>query len=484
MVQAHDSLKKSSFDFYLKHYGIGIRCAELEDLKGLVEALYDLTENRNIRIFDGFYLGYKIPQIGKEFDLLRFGKKSVINVELKSTSTEEKIQKQLVRNKYYLSYIEKTIFNLCYVSDTKNIYFLKDKKSIGVVEVDYLMKLLIDQKMEGIGSIDNLFNPSDYLVSPFNSTQKFLSDRYFLTNQQEDVKKQILKSLGIAKSANFISVVGGAGTGKTLLVYDLVKELRKNRKRPLIIHCGYLNTGHEKLKQSGWEITPIKGYTAYDLSIYNVIVIDEAQRIYPDQLEKIVEVIKRVNSNCIFSYDKLQTLAKREEERDIDRRINNIPSLTTHRLSEKIRTNKEIATFIRMLFNSKRKLDLANEGNIEVNYFKNMDDAKSYLGSLDCKEWEVLRFTPSQYNNEHHEKYSEISKKTSHKVIGQEFDGVAVTIDKYFSYGEGGELVYRGRAYYSPVKMLFQNITRARRRVNLVIIDNEELLNRCMHILQ
>ena len=482
MVQARDSLKQSSFDLYLQHYGIEIRRAELEDLKSLVEALYDLKEN--IRIFDGFYLGYKIPQIGKEFDLLRFGKECVINVELKSTSTEEKIQKQLVRNKYYLSYIGKTIFNLCYVSDTKSIYFLEGDKSIDIVEVDYLRKLLIDQKIEDIESIDNLFNPSDYLVSPFNSTQKFLSGKYFLTNQQEDVKKQILNSLGIAKSANFISVVGGAGTGKTLLVYDLVKELRENRKRLLVIHCGYLNAGHEELTRRGWEITPIKGYAAYDLSVYNVIVIDEAQRIYPDQLEKIVEATNRVNGNCIFSYDKLQTLAKREEERDIDGKINNITPLTTYRLSEKIRTNKEIAIFIWMLFNSKRKSDLSNKGNIEVNYFKNMDDAKNYLGLLDCEEWEVLRFTPSQYNNEHHEKYSGTSKKTSHKVIGQEFDGVAVTIDKYFSYDEGGDLVYRGDAYYPPVKMLFQNITRARKRVNLVIIDNEELLDRCMHILQ
>lgn len=483
MVQARDSLKKSSFDLYLKHYGIEIKRAELEDLKSLVEALYDLKEN--IRIFDEFYLGYKIPQIGKEFDLLRFGKESVINVELKSTSTEEKIQKQLVRNKYYLSYIGKTIFNLCYVSDTKSIYFLEGDESIDIVEVDYLRKLLIDQKIESIENIDNLFNPSDYLVSSFNSTQKFLSGQYFLTNQQEDVKKRILNSLGIAKSANFISVVGGAGTGKTLLVYDLVKELRENRKRPLVIHCGYLNEGHEELKKRGWEIIPIKVYNAtYDLSDYDVIVIDEAQRIYPDQLEKVVEATNRVNGNCIFSYDKLQTLAKREEVRDINGKINNITPLTTYRLSEKIRTNKEIATFIVMLFNSKRKLDLSNKSNIEVNYFKNMDDAKNYLGLLDCEEWEVLRFTPSLYNNEHHEKYSEISKKTSHKVIGQEFDGVAVTIDKYFSYGEGGELVYGGQAYYSPVKMLFQNITRARKRVNLVIIDNEELLDRCMHILQ
>ena len=46
----------------------------------------------------------------------------------------------------------------------------------------------------------------------------------------------------------------------------------------------------------------------------------------------------------------------------------------------------------------------------------------------------MLRFTPSQYNNEHHEQYSEISCETSHKIIGQEFDSVVVMIDKFFSY--------------------------------------------------
>lgn len=95
-----------------------------------------------------------------------------------------------------------------------------------------------------------------------------------------------------------------------------------------------------------------------------------------------------------------------------------------------------------------------------------------------------MRFTPSQYKNEHHEKYSNTFGKTSHKVIGQEFDGVVVTMDQYFAYDPNGELAYRGGAYYYPVKMLFQNITRARKRINIVIINNEELLNRCMHVLQ
>ena len=137
-----------------------------------------------------------------------------------------------------------------------------------------------------------------------------------------------------------------------------------------------------------------------------------------------------------------------------------------------------------MLFNSTRSLSLSSKGNIEINYFYNLDDAKIYLESLDENEWEVLRFTPSQYINEHHEKYSNIYGKTSHKVIGQEFDGVAVTMDQYFTYDKSGELFYRGGAYYYPVKMLFQNITRARKKVNLVIINNEEVLNRCMRILK
>lgn len=137
-----------------------------------------------------------------------------------------------------------------------------------------------------------------------------------------------------------------------------------------------------------------------------------------------------------------------------------------------------------MLFNNRRKLELFDNGNIEINYFKSLNDAKYYLESLDVKEWEVLRFTPSQYKNEHHEKYSDLSKKTSHKVIGQEFDSVAVTIDRYFTYDENGKLIYSGDAYYYPLKMLFQNITRARKRLNLVIINNEELLNRCIEILK
>lgn len=141
-----------------------------------------------------------------------------------------------------------------------------------------------------------------------------------------------------------------------MLVYDIVKTLKEENKNPLIIHCGNLNDGQHILKENGWEIIPIKDLKYHNLLEYDAVIIDEAQRIYPSQLDEVIEKIKQGTGSCIFSYDKVQTLAKNEENNDIDSKIKKINQIYTYKLSEKIRTNKEIATFIKMLFNNKRNL--------------------------------------------------------------------------------------------------------------------------------
>jgi hypothetical protein len=481
-LQASISLKQQVFESYLKHYGILIREEEIEDLSCLVECLS--TEDWDIRIFDKFFVSYRIPQIGKEFDLLRFGKNYIINIELKKTSTEDKVKNQLIRNNYYLGFIGPPVYCFSFISESKKLYQLDGDNFLKEVGIEYLLQLLSNQENDEIEDINNLFNPSVYLISPFNSTEKFLRGEYFLTLQQDEVKVKIIDSLNLPGGARFISLTGSAGTGKTLLTFDIAKQIMKSNAKPLIIHCGNLNKGHEVLNENGWEIIPIKTYAKYDISKYDLIIIDEAQRIYPKQLEDIVEKIKSANNACIFSYDKSQTLSNIEEVADASVKISSINSISSYNLSEKIRTNKEIAAFIKMLLNFKRNLPISNKNNIEINYFNSTADAKKYLDSLDGNRWEVLRFTPSTYNREHHSQYSDATKQTSHEVIGQEFEGVAVAIDKNFSYNADGELTYTANSYYKPTKMLFQNITRARKRLNLVIINNEELLNRCASILQ
>lgn len=482
ILQAKDSLKDVSFSNMLKYHGIELRDAEIEDIRSLVGVLGNA--GWGLREFNHFFLGYKIPQIGKEFDLLRFGRDYILNIELKSSSTEEKIKKQLQRNKYYLSFLKKQVLAYTYVSATKELYVLKDNDELDKADIGYLGYLLAHQASDGSENLDDLFNPSDYLVSPFNSSKQFLDGEYFLTQQQENIKGQIIEVFKSSKGAKFISIQGSAGTGKTLLTYDIVNYAKSAGKKVLVVHCGQLNVGHLALINSGWEIIPAKDLGKNDLGKYDLITVDESQRIYPKQFEEIVEKVRNSQCYCIFSHDKLQTLSAWEKCNDVSAKISSIPGVLQHKLSEKVRTNAELASFIKLLFNNKQSVTLVRKGNVAINYFSTTLEAKNFLRILDKAKWEVLQFTPSQYNKEHHEEYAEGARSTSHEVIGQEFDGVVVIIDSLFSYDGSGDLIYRGKAYYDPVKMLFQNITRARKRLSVVIINNEELLNRCVSVLQ
>lgn len=482
LLQARSSLNDDSFNSYLQHYEIAVKSAELGDLEVLANTIRGA--GACVRELNDFYVGYKIPQIGKEFDLLRFCHDSIINIELKSNSEPAKIRAQLLRNKYYLSFIGRAVYAITFVSSSGDLYFLAENDQLEIITPSQLQKIISKHVADEAVAPDSLFNPSDYLVSPFNSTAKFLAGEYFLTHQQEEFKGQILNSINSAPGAKFTAITGSAGTGKTLLTFDIAKHLLTSGKKVLIIHCGQLNEGHHALAKNGWTICSIKNYNSHDITQFDAIIIDETQRIYKAQLNDIVSSANLAKCMCIFSYDKTQTLASWEAKNDIAGEINSITSITSYKLSEKIRTNKEIANFIKLLFNSKKAAQIQRSQNIQINYFDNIEDAKVYLSGLNDAEWKVLRFTPSQYNREHHEKYFDVWSKTSHEVIGQEFDSVAIAVDKFFKYNDAGDLIYWGGAYYAPTKMLFQNITRARRRLNLVVIENQVVLNRCLSIIK
>lgn len=388
------------------------------------------------------------------------------------------------RNKYYLSFLDGTVHHFASQTDTSTLYRINDDNTLEQVDATELIDVLQTQQISQLSSADEWFNPSNYLVSPFNSTDKFLNGGYFLTNQQEDLRATILKLVKNASTATFISLTGGAGTGKTLLAYDIAKSVREDRKKPLIIHCGQLNDGHATLKDAAWNIIPIKNFNTVAWKNYDLVVVDEAQRLNKNQVDGIKDAINENVLGCLFAYDTSQTLSSQEEKCNAGGQITKLCGENIHKLSEKIRTNKEIANFLKALLNRKRNFGYEKSDNIQIRYFNTAEDVKGFVSSLSVDEWEVLRFTPSQYDKEFHQEYSRTESKTSHEVIGQEFEGVAVVIDKHFTYNQNGKLIYRGSAYYLADKMLFQNITRARKRLLIVVQENEELLTRCTDILQ
>jgi trans-2-enoyl-CoA reductase len=97
VLSAFKNLTEDSFDSYLAYHAIQIKNEELKDLDILVSHLKSLS--KYIGLFDKYFIGYTIPQISKDFDLLRIDNETIVNIELKKKSSEEIIKTQLLRNK-------------------------------------------------------------------------------------------------------------------------------------------------------------------------------------------------------------------------------------------------------------------------------------------------------------------------------------------------------------------------------------------------
>ncbi|EYE44828.1 DNA/RNA helicase domain-containing protein [Bacteroides fragilis] len=467
----------------MNSYGItsGIKNYELNGIESFVDEL--LKANNNISIVNRYYLGYSIPQIGKEFDLLRFGHNYIINIEIKTESSIEKILKQQQKNKYYLSFLDKPLHIYTFISNENKLYKLVIRNNgdeIEEITFNELCNILMSQEVVTFNNIDDLFNPSDYLVSPFNSPEKFMSEGYFLTVQQEQIYKEIQTKLSDT-ATNFIALTGGAGTGKTLLTYHIAKETIQRGKKVLILHCAPLNSGHQILMDEyNWSIYMPK-YAPNTID-FDLIIIDEAQRMYPYQFDKYIKEVRTLNKKCIFSYDEKQYLRDNEKQYHTKERIEKELLYTPYKLTDKIRTNKEIAYFIRQLFNIKKNIPNIDYTNIELTYCKDCYSAKLLLQELLERGWKTPNYTPGTRSFFHYEAYLSNDTESAHSVVGQEFNNVVVVIDESFKYNSQGDLI-ADNTYYSQRQMLYQIITRTRKKLHIVIINNEVMLNRCIDIL-
>lgn len=488
LIDARESLPQDTFEKYLSLYGItlarqgnhdGVKEKELDCLKAFVN--HFAKEQCRTRLLDNFFVSYKIPQIGKEFDLLRINNDNIVSVELKSEASEEKILKQLKRNLYYLKSLNKEVVLFTYCQNNDTLYKLTDD-SILIMQEDFTSLVDVLKENYEEEDIDKLFNPCNYLISPFNSTERFMDDEYFLTEHQEYIKGKILKLIE-EDGACFISLKGAAGTGKTLLTYDIAKELRKSERKVLIVHCGQLNKGQKLLKEKyGWDICMGIEISTDSLKDSDVVIIDEAQRLRMDQLKEIRDKVAGMNKKCIFSYDENQWINIEEKESGVLNIIRELPNLKSFMLTNSIRINKELASFIELLFDKSKPIKHIDYSNIDLYYCSKCDEVIDIANSLKEKGWVVVNYTPGTCSTFKYEDYYIKRAKSTHKVIGQEFDNVVAIIDDSFSYDENNKLL-AGDSCYSQRQMLYQILTRTRLRLSIIIFDNKIMMKRCLEIL-
>ena len=365
-----------------------------------------------------------------------------------------------------------------------------DNKQCYSVGVDELINELSSQNIDDKLNPDDLFIPSNYLISPFNNTNKFMDEEYFLTDNQQEIKKQILNIID-NKKTEFFCVSANAGTGKTLMLYDIAKTVYKTygENATFIIHCGKLNNGHNtlnsKYKWNIHSIADVRDITVEKLvhDKLKVILFDESQRVSKYQLNLIINKAIELDIPIVFCYDKKQYL-NNGENLDLYEYVNkefNTTKSVKKELKGKIRTNKEMASFIINLFEIGKSNAHLNYDAVSVDYFDSKDDVKEYIDYLQKeKGWKAIKYTTSRFNSNLLSYLSYICNANAHDVIGQEFDKVVLVMDKNFSY-DGNMLTARG-SYYSAYGMLYQIVTRVINQLKIIVLDNPNFLNlHCQH---
>ena len=448
---------------------------EIESFRFFVDAL--MEKGVSSSDLDNFFYGYSIERIGKEFDLLRITDGSCLNIELKSMDVpKEQILRQLLQNRYYLNHLERKQRLFSVVTDSMTCYTLSADGSLKDCRIEDICEAVRETSLGSLSEIDSLFKHSKFLVSPINTPERFIEGEYFLTQAQDVIKTEILKA-SEREGTGFIHLTGMPGTGKTLLLYDLAKVFAKKSKT-LIIHCGPLLKSQRILSERipGLDIFSSEEIDKLSIEDYRYLLVDETHRIDVDTFDKIVSKAK--DCICIFSTDPRQLLTTIDKEKDISGKIDGLENVAEFKLSERIRSNKEIRFFILQLMDQRNKPreQVAYE-NISLAFANTSAEAQEMLSYFKGKAYVFINYTRPKLFDDPFAEYEE-DIDTAH-VAGQEFDNVVMLLDDSFYYDERGRLqgIPTPDPDYLYPNLFYQGITRAREKLAIIVVRNERLFN-------
>ena len=426
-------------------YFLKMREWELESMKALVRELeMHMQDVHALR----FFYSFQVPRLGKEFDLLQIKDDQIVNIELKSGKvSDEAVRKQLLQNRYYLSVQGKMIQSYTYISSQERLVRLNNHDHIVEVDWDQLCLALQRQSKDYEGDIEDLFQAEMYLFSPVTEPERFLNKEYFLTSQQKDIERRILDKIRKVKYGYFW-FSGLPGTGKTLLLYDIAMKLSVHQK-VCMIHCG--ETGkewkilHDRLLRIAF-LSDSQLEECPDLKEYRAILVDEAHLLTEEKLHVILELSEK--HPVIFSSDDEDMISDEEMDRTMIREIEHLPDIQSFHLTNRIRTNAELSSFIQNMMHLPEKRTVRYYPHIQVVYANDEEEAEILLKGYQ--------------------------------------DQLVFIIDERYYYDEKGYLREQRQKQQKPtaVRMLFHRLNEAREEFAIIVKRNEAVYEVLLELLQ
>ena len=422
-----------------------VRAWEINSMRALVDQLEKyMPEVYRLRLFYSF----QILRLGKEFDLLQVKENQIVNIELKSGAvSEDAIRRQLIQNRYYLSILGRPVRSYTYISSQNRLVRLTNHDHIVEAEWEQLCAELQEKSADFSGNLEDLFQAEWYLISPLTQPERFLKKEYFLTAQQKDIERQILKSIRI-KRGGYYHFSGLPGTGKTLLLYDIAMKL-SGRQMVCIIHCGASGQEwkrlHERLRRIVW-VSDSQITAEMRLDEYGTVLVDEAHLLDKETLENIVEAAGK--RPVIFTSDCEDQLSPEEVGQSVKLGIAKLPEIQTFRLTNRIRTNEEISSFVQNMMHIPDYKSGRRFPHVTVFYANDDQEAANLIQDAKKQGYQHLL-------------ESEVAEKA--------YDSVAIILDGNYFYDSKKYL----RSKKRTVRNLFHQLNSVKEKLMLIVKDNE-----------
>lgn len=452
----------------------------IDEIKTYYNFVHRLNETLDVRQLNDFALGFKMNnQFDTEFDLLKAYDDTIVDVEIKSELPKKKAIEEQATEHYELLNIKfKNVYVVMYVDSSDNLFVFNPVNSTLEEKEFNQIKDLFPFEGNNLQKLENLKN-SDFLVSPYNDSDKFINGLYRLNTEQTNIKDNILKN----KSNKYV-ISGGPGCGKTLLLLDILKHYSNNNKKILMIMGSDINDDQiiiSKKLNFSVEVFYKISLSEFEESMENadILFFDESQRIDEDIIESAINSDKM----AIFSVDGEQVVHPSEVQRDNESFLKQkVDKSCFFKLKKSVRRNSELFSFEDRLLHSTSRRGLYDYYNIGVRYFSEKCGAIKYIRHKCVYEGfkciESDEYITRTLGNKTFTKIYGDSLSTK-SVFGQEFDKLIVILTEKDFYNIDGELCIRstrdGWYPYIQNKMFYEAITRASDYLDIIVIANKNL---------
>ena len=446
-----------------------------------------------------FFYSYQIPRLGKEFDLLQIKDDQIINIELKSgIVSDEAICKQLIQNRYYLSVLGRAIQSYTYISSQNRLVRLTNHGHIVDADWNDLYRALQKESRDYRGNIDDLFQAELYLISPITEPTHFLKKEYFLTSQQRDIQRQILKKLRASRSGYFC-FTGLPGTGKTLLLYDIAMKLSRHQQ-VCIIHCG--NAGkewkilHERLQRIVF-LSDNQLTADTQLEHYSAVLVDEAHLLSAEKLQILLGQSES-HFPVIFSSDSEDAICPDELGVNIIKLIENLPEIHMFHLTNRIRTNAELSSFIQNMMHLTDRKTSKLYPHVSVVYANNKNESSILLEDYISQDYQYKplicnvcsKIAEAETTTGTKSIESGISaNRTADKIeitAVRDIKRLVIVLDEQYYYDENRYLRSKSsnKENWSDVRSLFHQLNQAKEEIAIIVRENTYVYEALLTLLQ